>query len=110
MTTKDKVEEKEERTERIGGARAMGRTNKQLLEFLYEGMKGKSIVYATTKGNFLSPKAVENALTQQKEMTRADTINEIRKEVESKKTDSANLFGEAILVEDIKTILNNLDK
>lgn len=41
---------------------AFGKTNAALLEFFYRGKKGESIVYATPEGNFLSPKAAENAI------------------------------------------------
>lgn len=52
-------------------SRPHGKTNFALQTFLSEGMKGKSVVYATPEGNFLSPKAVaqavQEALAKQKE-------------------------------------------
>jgi hypothetical protein len=39
---------------------------------LHEGRKGKSVIFATPQGNFLSPKAVENELlSQRQEMIKA---------------------------------------
>lgn len=57
--------------------RPQGKRIESLLAFLEEGMKGKAVVYVTSEGNFLSPKAVENALSQQRQ--------ELKEEVEKMK-------------------------
>lgn len=47
--------------------REMGKNSKMLLNFFFEGKKGNAVVFTTPKGNFLSPKAVENLLASEKE-------------------------------------------
>ena len=51
-----------------------GKTYLILNKFIEEGKKGKSVIYATPEGNFLSPKAVENI--RQEERGRAQKIIE----------------------------------
>lgn len=42
--------------------RSAGRITQAIQLFFLEGKQGKAVSYATPKGNFLSPKAVEDAL------------------------------------------------
>jgi len=65
--------------------RIYGDTIKLLMEFLILGKEGKSIIFATPKGNFLSPKAVEQALKEQKK--------EIIKQIETRKQFTHKRYG-----------------
>lgn len=47
--------------------RSFGKNTKLLVDFFTEGKKGKAVVFATPEGNFLSPKAVENELNEQRQ-------------------------------------------
>lgn len=84
--------------------RQLGKNTKALLEFFFEGKKGKSIVFATPEGNFLSPKAVEQALKSQSEelikRLEGEKIEQIIDELGRSNTKEANekigLFNQGI--------------
>lgn len=81
-----KVEEKYEYL-----PRAFGKNTKLLVDFFTEGKKGKSVVFATPEGNFLSPKAVESLLLQ-KEMDERKRVNDILDGMKKKKWDKSERF------------------
>ncbi len=59
-------------------ARIMGKNIKAITDFIYEGKRGKAVVYATQEGNFLSPKAVENLLTSHESKIREEERERIK--------------------------------
>lgn len=72
--------------EEIKSPREFGKMSKALLEFFAMGKAGKSAVFATPEGNFLSPKAVENLLTS----TRKEVVEEIRAQIWTEEDESVS--------------------
>lgn len=82
QAVKERMEEPKEEILRFQHLpRAFGANTKLLVDFYAEGRKGKSIIFASPEGNFLSPKAVEQAI----QSARTELIKELMKEVHKTK-------------------------
>ena len=82
-----------------GGTRS-GKNIQVLLQFIYEGKKRKSVTLSTPEGDFLSPKAVEEALQSQKE--------EMKKIVENRIGGIVSFHN--ALIEDRRNGMNDVDE
>ena len=58
-------------TEVIVENRIAGKTIKAVGNFFFEGKQGKAVIFKTPKGDFLSPKAVENLIKTVEKRTEA---------------------------------------
>lgn len=98
-----------EKKETIHSPRKFGKMNTALLEFLAMGKNGKAVVFATLEGNFLSPKAVENLLSQREDAVRKKY--EQRKEnitkLKNKAYDEGFEDGKALVRVDIAEFVSN---
>ena len=97
---------------KIPNALRSGKTTAALLWFFNEGKRGKPVIFKTPEGDFLSPEAVKQALSQQRE--------EIAKKIKKKllnirfelvpNTPRKIMIGDKELEKEFDDILTNLTK